>query len=107
MVRSQIRGFITFWGLTLVSASGEWPLVGCGCCGDKLNSTSIYPQFELFLCPTADLHTRGVLFLFTNFPVKFLLEKLGGRLAQALRGWKRDTSTIVGEQFRKTRLTSV
>ena len=42
--------------LRVVSFHSKWPFVGCDCCCDKLNSTSIYGHFELLLCNRSEYH---------------------------------------------------
>src|SRR5664280_1761868 len=42
--------------LGVVSFHSKWPFVGCHCCCDKLNSTSIYGHFELLLCNQSEYH---------------------------------------------------
>src|ERR1039458_4868836 len=42
--------------LGVVSFHSKWPFVGCDCCCDKLNSTSIYGHFELLFCNRSEYH---------------------------------------------------
>src|ERR1039458_7752584 len=42
--------------LGVVSFHSKWPFVGCDCCCDKLNSTSIYGHFELLFFNRSEYH---------------------------------------------------